>query len=152
MRNQQGRYSNRLPDFVTDARSAAQVSRLSEEQLDTSDWFNDKLAGVSRRDFMRIAKRWGLTSTYFAAGAMGGVFSAEALAQKTRSVYERRLGEAKHTLKLGSVANWDNNRIIRLGYYHFARDVEDRSNGAIQIEVLDANSICAEQVCIQKTM
>lgn len=152
MRTQQGTYSNRLPDYVNDARCAAQVSRLSEEQLDTSDWFNDKLAGVSRRDFMRIAKRWGLTSTYFAAGAMGGIFSAEALAQKTRSVYERRLGEAKYTMKLGSVANWDNNRIIRLGYYHFARDVEDRTNGAIQIEVLDANSICAEQVCIQKTM
>ena len=97
MRIQRGRYSQRIPDFVTDARSASQVSRLNEEQLDTSGWFNDKLAGVSRRDFMRIAKRWGLTSTYFAAGAMGGIFSAEALAQKTRSVYERRLGASKRS-------------------------------------------------------
>lgn len=153
MRRRQDRYSNRLPDFVTDPRSAAQVSRLSEEQLDTSGWFNDKLAGVSRRDFMRIANRWGLTSTCFAVAGMGGIFSAEALAQKTRSVYERRLGsKAKHTLKLGSVANWDNNRIIRLGYYHFARDVEERTNGEILVEILDANSICSEQVCIQKTM
>ena len=37
MRKQQGTYSNRLPDYVDDARCAAQVSRLSEEQLDTSD-------------------------------------------------------------------------------------------------------------------
>ena len=153
MRRQKSEYSSRLPDFVGDRRSAGQAAHLDEERLDTSTWFNDKLAGVSRRDFMRIAKRWGLTSTYFATAAMGGIFSAEALAQKTRSVYEKRFaGAAKHTLKLGSVANWDNNRIIRLGYYHFARDVEERTNGEILVEILDANSICSEQVCIQKTM
>ena len=115
--------------------------------------FNDKLAGVSRRDFMRISKMYGLTATYFAAAAMGGVFSSEALAQKARSVYKRRYAKkAKFTLKLGSVSGWDHNKVIRLGTYHFARDVEERTNGEIQIEVLGSNSVCAEQVCIQKTI
>ena len=153
MRKRPGQLENKIPDFVTDGESAHQVSNLSEEQLDTSTMFNDKLAGVSRRDFMRISKMYGLTATYFAAAAMGGVFSSEALAQKARSVYKRRYAKkAKHTLKLGSVSGWDHNKIIRLGTYHFARDVEERTNGEIQIEVLGSNSVCAEQVCIQKTI
>ena len=153
MRKHLGKYAGRLPDFVRDRESADQVAGLSEEQLDTSESFNDKLSGVSRRDFLRVSKSYGLTATYMAAAGLGGVFSSEALAEKAKSEYERRLGKkAKHTLKLGSVSGWDHNKVIRLGTYHFVRDLEERTDGEIQVDILGSNSVCAEQVCIQKTM
>lgn len=148
-----GTYKGRLPDFVTDKESGMQVSQLTEEQLDTSESFNDKLSGVSRRDFMRISGAYGTTATYMAVAGLGGIFSAEALAEKARSEYERRHGKkAKHKLKLGSVSGWDHNRVIRLGTYHFVRDLEERTDGEIQVDILGSNSVCAEQVCIQKTI
>ena len=153
MRKHQGKYSGRLPEYIDNKRSADHVASLSEEQLDTTSSLNDKLSGVSRRDFLRVSKSYGLTATYMAAAGLGGVFSSEALAQKAQSEYERRLGKkAKHVVKLGSVSGWDHNKIIRLGTYHFARDLEDRTDGEIQVEILGSNSVCAEQVCVQKTI
>ena len=102
---------------------------------------------------MRVSRSYGLTATYMAAAGMTGFFSAEALAEKAKSEYDRRhKKKAKHTLKLGSVSGFDHNRVIRLGTYHFARDLEDRTDGEIRIDILGSNSVCAEQVCVQKTI
>src|SRR3546814_13690228 len=68
----------------------------------SSDLLGVKLSGISRRDFMQISKRYGLTATYVAAAGMGGVFSAGALATKAEAAEEERK-KAKHVLKYGSV-------------------------------------------------
>lgn len=129
------------------------LESLSEETLDTTNRFDVKLAGVSRRDFMRISKRYGTVATYAAVAGMTGVFSAEALAAGAESVYERKYKKpAKHTLKFGAVFRHEHTQIQRIGVWDFARDVEERTDGEIRIDMLMGNSICSEPVCIQKAM
>ena len=143
----------KVPEFVSEKQSSELLSEVSEETLDTTKDLDIKLAGVSRRDFIRISKRYGVTATYMAAAGMGGVFSAEALAGSAGSVYDKRFKKkAKYKLRYGSVASQKHMKIIRLGAYDFAQDLEARTDGEIQVEMLMGNSVCAEQVCIQKTM
>ena len=70
----------KIPEFVQGTTEEKAVSELSEETLDTTTSFDAKLSGVSRRDFLRISKQYGLTATYAGVAGMGGMFSAEALA------------------------------------------------------------------------
>jgi TRAP-type C4-dicarboxylate transport system substrate-binding protein len=143
----------KIPDFVKDKESAAKVGGLSEEVLDTTDDFGIKLSSVSRRDFMRISKQFGLTATYAAVAGMGGVFSADALAQTVNTKYQKKFGKkAKHVLRQGSVFRWEHTKVQRVGIWEFCADIEERSDGEIRIEILPGNSICAEPVCIQKTL
>ena len=144
---------NKIPEFVKGNSEEVEVRKLSEETLDTTASFDDKLSGVSRRDFMRISKQYGLTATYAGVAAMGGVFSSEALAKSVNSQYEKQLAKpAKHTLKLGTVVGRKHDRVIRFGYWEFASDLEVRTDGEVRVDVLAANAICAEQVCVQKAM
>lgn len=143
----------KTPDFVQSAEAADLLSKTSEETLDTTKDLDIKLSGVSRRDFMRITRRYGVSATYIAAAGLGGVFSADALAKSAGSVYDKRYkNKPKHKLRYGSVASQKHMKIIRLGAYDFAQDIEERTDGEIQVEMLMGNAVCAEQVCIQKTM
>ncbi len=139
--------------FLKDKAGEAKAANLGEEVLDTTKDFGIKLSGVSRRDFMRISKQFGMTATYVAVAGMGGVFSAEALAQTVNTTYDKKFGkQAKHVLRQGSVFRWEHTKIQRAGIWEFCADLEERSDGEIRIEILPGNSICAEPVCIQKTM
>src|SRR3546814_60766 len=100
---------------------------------------------------MQISKRYGLTATDGAAAGLGGVFSAGALATKAEAAEEERK-KAKHVLKYGSVFRKEHTLVQRAGVWEFARDLEARTNGAIRVEMLHGNSVCAEQVCIQKSL
>ena len=143
----------KIPEFVKTKESATKVQRLSDEVLDTTEDFGVKLSGVSRRDFMRISSRYGLTATYAAAATMGGLFSADALAQTANTKYEKKFAaKAKHVLKQGSVFRWEHTKIQRVGIWEFCQDLEERTDGAIRVEILPGNSVCAEPVCIQKSM
>ena len=143
----------KIPEFVKTRESAEKVQRLSEEVLDTTDDFGVKLSGVSRRDFMRISSQYGLTATYAAAATMGGLFSAEALAQTVNTKYEKKFAKkAKHVLKQGSVFRWEHTKVQRVGIWEFCQDLEERTDGEIRVEILPGNSVCAEPVCIQKSM
>ena len=143
----------KIPEFVKGNSEEVAVRKLSEETLDTTASFDDKLSGVSRRDFMRISKQYGLTATYAGVATMGGVFSSEALAKSVNTQYDKQLAKpAKHTIKLGTVVGKKHDRIIRFGYWEFASDLEVRTDGELRVDVLGANAICAEQVCVQKAM
>jgi TRAP-type transport system periplasmic protein len=143
----------KIPEFVNTKESATKVKRLSDEVLDTTEDFGVKLSGVSRRDFMRISSRYGMTATYAAAAAMGGLFSADALAQTANTKYEKKFAKkAKHVLKQGSVFRWEHTKVQRVGIWEFCQDLEERTDGAIRVEILPGNSVCAEPVCIQKSM
>lgn len=129
------------------------LSGIPESVLDTTEDFEIKLSGVSRRDFMRISKQYGLAATYAAVAGMGGVFSAEALAQTVNTVYEKKYAKKpEHVLKLGAIYRWEHTKIQRGGVWEFAQDIEEKTDGAIRIEILGANSVCAEPTCIQKTL
>lgn len=129
------------------------IESLSEETLDTTERFDVKLAGVSRRDFMAIAKRYGTLATYTAVAGATGLLSAEALAAGAESAYERKYKKpAKHTLKMGAVFRLEHTQIQRIGAWDFVRDLEERTDGEVRIDMLMGNAICSEPVCIQKAM
>ena len=143
----------KIPEFVKGSAQETAVRDLSEETLDTTTSFDTKLSGVSRRDFMRISKQYGLMATYAGVASMGGVFSADALAQTVNTKYEKKYSKpAKHVIKLGTVVGPKHDRVIRFGYWEFAADLEERTDGEVRVDMLASNAICAEQVCVQKAM
>ncbi len=112
-----------------------------------------KLSGISRRDFFRVAGRYGMSSTLLAAGGFGGAMSLANLAQAAESNYEKRFSkEPKHTLKFGASGfNTRNLLIERAGAIEFARDLEERTDGEIRIEFIGDNQICGQLSCVEKT-
>ncbi len=113
----------------------------------------DKLGAVSRRDFFRLTKQFGLTSTFLAAGGLGGAVSFASLARAVESTYEKRYAKpAKHTLKFGASGfNARNLLIERAGCLEFARDLEERTEGEIRVEFIGDNQICGQLNCVEKT-
>jgi TRAP-type C4-dicarboxylate transport system substrate-binding protein len=143
----------KIPDFVQGTAQELEVRKLTEETLDTTTNWDTKLSGISRRDFMRIGKQYGLMATYAGVAGMGGIFSADALAQTVNTKYKKTFkNKAKHVLKYGFVYQWKHMEIQRVNCWEFARDVEEITDGEIRFEILPGNSVCAEQVCIQKVM
>lgn len=144
---------SKFPKVSKDDEYEIRRASLSEESIETTDGLEAKLRGVSRRDFLNISRRYGMTATLFAAGTMGGIFSAESLARAADAEQAKRATVApKHVLKMGLVSNETQNNIFRNGTYEFARDLEERTDGAIQVQVLGGNTVCAEPTCIQKTV
>ena len=108
---------------------------------------------ISRRDLFRVAGRYGLSSTLFAAGSLGGAASLSGLAQAAESTYQKRFSKAaKHTLKFGASGfNQRNLLIERAGALFFAQDLEERTVGEIRIEFIGDNQLCGQLSCVKKT-
>ena len=125
----------KIPEFVQGTAQEAQVRNLSEAVLDTTTNWDVKLSGVSRRDFMRIAKQYGLAATWTGVAGMGGIFSADALAQTVNTKYDKKFNKkSKHVLKLGTVFQWKHTKIQRTHIWEFAQDVEEVTNGEIRFD------------------
>ncbi len=107
------------------------------------------LGQVSRRDLMRLTGKFGLTATLMGAAAATGVAN---LAHAVESSYEKRYAKsAKHTLKFGAAGfNQRNLLIERAGCLEFARDLESRTDGEIQVEFIGDNQICGQLSCVEK--
>lgn len=114
---------------------------------------SDRIAGVSRRDFFKIAGTYGMSSTLLAAGSFGGAMTAANLARAAESTYERRFAKAaKFELKFGAAGfNPQNLLIERAGALEFARDLEARTDGEIRVEFIGNNQICGQLSCVEKT-
>ncbi|MGF1525789.1 MAG: TRAP transporter substrate-binding protein [Candidatus Competibacterales bacterium] len=114
---------------------------------------SEKLNALSRRDLFKIAGRFGLSSTLWAAGGMVGSISLSSLARAAESTYEKRFAKApKHTLKFGAAGfNARNLLIERAGCLEFARDLEERTEGEIRVEFIGDNQICSQLSCVEKT-
>ncbi len=114
---------------------------------------SEKLNALSRRDLFKIAGRFGLSSTLWAAGGMVGAISLSSLARAAESTYEKRFAKApKHTLKFGAAGfNARNLLIERAGCLEFARDLEERTEGEIRVEFIGDNQICSQLSCVEKT-
>ena len=97
---------------------------------------------VSRRDFLRVAGRYGLTSTAIAAAGMVGPFTLENLGHAAAQTADQRAGAAKVTLKFGAAGFNDKNlQIQRSGQLWFVQDLEKRTNGAIKVDFIGNNQI-----------
>lgn len=114
---------------------------------------SDKLSGVSRRDFFRVAGRYGLSSTVLGLGGLTGAVTLPSLAAAAELTYDKRFKkEARHTLKFGASGfNARNLLIERAGCLEFARDLEERTDGEIRIEFIGDNQICSQLSCVEKT-
>ena len=53
----------------------------------------DRVRGISRRDFFRIAGTYGMSSTLLAAGTFGGAMTAANLAKAAESTYTKRFAK-----------------------------------------------------------
>ncbi len=114
---------------------------------------SDRIKGVSRRDFFKVAGTYGMGSTLLAASAAGGVLTTAGLARAAESTYEKRFAkEPKFELKFGAAGfNPQNLLIERAGALEFARDLESRTDGEIRVEFIGNNQICGQVSCVEKT-
>ena len=114
---------------------------------------SEKNEQVSRRDILKLAGRYGLTSTLLAAGGLTGTVSLSRLAEAANSTYEKRMKkDARFTLKFGAAGFTEQNlRIERAGCLQFVNDLEERTDGEIRVEFIGANQICGQLNCVKKT-
>ncbi|MGF1700859.1 TRAP transporter substrate-binding protein DctP [Photobacterium makurazakiensis] len=108
---------------------------------------------VSRRDFFNISGRFGLTSTLIAASGLGASMTLSGLANAAENEQKRRTKtKPKVVLKFGASGfNEQNLDIQKSGQLFFARDLEERTNGAIRVEFLGSNQVCGQLDCVKKT-
>lgn len=108
---------------------------------------------VSRRDFMKVSAGYGMTSTLIAAGALGVGATLPQLAQAAAETNKKRYAtKPKFTLKFGASGfNEKNLDIQKSGQLFFAKDLEDRTDGAIRVEFIGSNQICGQTNCVKKT-
>jgi TRAP-type C4-dicarboxylate transport system substrate-binding protein len=108
---------------------------------------------LSRRDFMKLSARYGVTSTLLAAGALGAGASLPQIARAAEETGRKRYAtKPKFELKFGASGfNEKNLDIQKSGQLFFARDLEARTNGAIRVEFIGSNQICGQTNCVSKT-
>lgn len=112
----------------------------------------DKLQGISRRDLLRVTGRFGISSTLLAAGGLTGAVTLSELAAAANSTYKKRFKKKpKFKLKFGAAGfNEKNTLIERSGVLQFTQDLEERTDGEIQIEFIGNNQICGQLNCVTK--
>ena len=113
--------------------------------------FTDK---ISRRDLMKVAGRYGLSSTLLGAAALGGALTLPELATAANSTYKKRFKNSpKFTLKFGAAGLNERNLLVeRAGCLQFVNDLEERTEGAIRVEFIGSNQLCGQLNCVKKTM
>lgn len=109
--------------------------------------------GITRRDLVKLFGRFGVTSTLLAATGMAGTLTTSRLAQAAEETSRARSAkQAKHVLRLGGAGyNADRLKLVQVGAMDFIRDLEERTDGAIQVEFIGNNEICNELDCVKKT-
>ncbi len=111
---------------------------------------------VTRREFARLAGTFGLTSVLLGLSSLARAGarppSTAEIAQAASAISTKRSKkQAKHKLIFGgSGFNEVNLKIERQGALFFIADLEDRTDGEIQIEFHGNNTLCGQLNCIQK--
>lgn len=112
-----------------------------------------KTTPLDRRGFMRIASRYGLTSTALAVTGMVGPLTLENVGRAAAATSDaRNASKPLMTLKFGASGfNETNLKIQESGQLWFAQQLEQRTNGALKIEFIGSNAICNQLDCVKKT-
>lgn len=107
---------------------------------------------LDRRGFLRIAGTYGLTSTTLGALGYFGPLTLEGVGQAAAQTAKERSGKPQYTFKFGAAGfNEENLKIQESGQIWFARELERRSDGAIQVDFIGSNQICNQLDCVKKT-
>jgi TRAP-type C4-dicarboxylate transport system substrate-binding protein len=108
---------------------------------------------LDRRGFMRIAARYGLTSTALATAGFFGPLTLEGVARAASQTADARSNmKPLITLKFGASGfNEKNLKIQESGQLWFAQALELKSNGAIKVDFIGSNAICNQLDCVKKT-
>lgn len=108
---------------------------------------------ISKRDFLRLTKQFGISSVLLAGTGISGAVTLPNIAAAAESTYNKRFGkEARYTLKFGAAGFSEmSEKTLVTGGLHFARDIEERTDGEIRIEYIGQNQICGEASCVEKT-
>lgn len=112
-----------------------------------------KTTPLDRRGFMRVAGRYGLTSTALAVTGMVGPLTLENVGRAAAATNDaRNATKPLMTLKFGASGfNEANLQIQESGQLWFAQQLEQRTNGALKIEFIGSNAICNQLDCVKKT-
>lgn len=112
---------------------------------------------LSRRDFQRLVGAFGLAATASALAELSGkdfgvinVAKAADLASQTEA---KKSKYAKFRIRMGISGHTPTtNRFMPGGPFDFKRDIEERTDGAVTVELHGGNSVCTELDCIQKML
>ncbi|SLM28177.1 Twin-arginine translocation pathway signal [Desulfamplus magnetovallimortis] len=136
-------------------------------------------APVSRREMGRLARTFGWTSLLMALTSMGGdPLTISTLADAAQNISKKRssgadggygkrgyaekagysgktvyTGKPRRTLTYAITIT--GKRIFQIngfGYLEFIRDLEERTDGEIRIELIPGGEICNEMTCVKKAM
>jgi TRAP-type C4-dicarboxylate transport system substrate-binding protein len=122
----------------------------------THDFVTRPGSSISRRDFGRLVGAFGLSATAAAMatyGGSGGIVGLAKAAEAKAEVEARKKKYADMTIRMGiSGHTGETDRLMPGGPFDFKRDLEDRTGGAITVELHGGNSVCTELTCIQKVM
>lgn len=108
---------------------------------------------LDRRGFLRIASRYGLTSTALAVTGIVGPLTLEGVGRAAAATADARAAKKPlMTLKFGASGfNEENLKIQESGQLWYAQELETRTDGALKVEFIGSNAICNQLDCVKKT-
>lgn len=108
--------------------------------------------GISKREFLKLTKHYGISSVLMSAASAGGLLSfSQMAAAADKTAKQRKRKPTKYTFKLGASALNERTETIQVtGGIHFGKDLEARTDGEIRVEYIGQNQICSELSCVKK--
>ncbi|GBC59493.1 TRAP ABC transporter [Desulfonema ishimotonii] len=111
-----------------------------------------RLKEISRRDLLRLARTFGRTSTVLAAAAMTGAVTLPRLAAAAEETSRKRL-KKKARVNLTYVVPVLGDAPFRIGKFgtpEFIRDIEERTDGEIRVELITGMDVCNQLDCVKR--
>ena len=107
---------------------------------------------ISRRDLFRLAKTFGWSTILLSSTSLSGNVSLVRLAQAAELEQKKRTAKkTRVSLTYGTaIFNKDAELVDPVGCSQFLRDIEERTDGEIRVELIDQNRICKQEDCARK--
>jgi len=96
-----------------------------------------------------ITRRYGLRALGYATFALATTGMVPSL-DKYLISQAKAADDAEYKLRFGTVINPKGDAFLQSGMYHLAKTIEEKSDGRISVQLIDAGQACAEVTCAQK--
>ncbi|MBA1147857.1 TRAP transporter substrate-binding protein DctP [Ectothiorhodospiraceae bacterium WFHF3C12] len=111
---------------------------------------------LSRRDFMKLSATYGLTAVIGARALLkeaGASETKDAMEKNAKDISEKR-SKQRPEVKIRMGVSGDSQQVQKrgfpTGYWEFARDLEERTDGRIQVQLIGSNALCTELTCARR--